>query len=368
MNGRMLNIWTIAEQLDGHFNEVSFEVIARARALKTKTAKSGMGGVTAVYMGPPLPEEECRRLIGHGSDAAICVEDDRLSACIVNAHAAALADLIDEYRPDIIIASATTYGRSLLPYVSARFYAGLTADCTELELEGESGRLLQTRPAAGGNIMATIRTPVASPQMATVRPHSFDPLPYDGTREGTLNRFAAKDEYFSGRVRFIGAEETAGDRQTLRDAKIIVSGGRGLKKAENFNLVYELADVLGAAVGASREAVDRGWIGYPHQVGLSGKTVTPELYLAIGISGSVQHLAGMRTSERIISIDEDPEARILKVSDLAVQGNLFSVLPALIEKLKSITAEGESRGKQIGMQRGAAQSKKPNGERRKGRR
>lgn len=343
MTQKKLDIWTIVEQNDSHLDEVSFEVIARADELKTKLSGSSFTATsTAVYIGPALPTDALEALIAGGADAAVCVEDERLRAFIVESHGSALADLIAGHQPDIILASATTYGRTLMPYIAARFYAGLTADCTELDIEPETGRLLQTRPAAGGNIMATIQTPVAKPQMATVRPHSANPLPQDPARRGDIAHITAKNDYFSDRVRFIGAEKSTGDKQSLRDAKIIVSGGRGLKKEENFKLVHELAGLLDAAFGASREAVDRGWIDYPHQVGLSGKTVTPDLYLSIGISGSVQHLAGMRTSEHIISIDEDPDARILKTADLAIQGDLFSIIPALIKKLEGITLAGKN--------------------------
>jgi electron transfer flavoprotein alpha subunit len=241
--------------------------------------------------------------------------------------------LIAEYQPEIIIAGATSAGRTLMPYVAMKVHGGLTADCTGLDIEDGSGLLLQTRPAIGGNIMATIKCPDYRPQMATVRPKSTpQALPENG-RRGEIIRLIAPPELLHSRIirtGFVPDEEKFG----LQDAETVVAVGRGIKKAENIYLARELADALGAALGASRDVVDRGWLSYPHQIGLSGKTVSPKLYIAVGISGSIQHLAGMQTAGRIVAINKDPDAQIFKVADFGIVGNLFDILPKLTAMIK----------------------------------
>jgi len=220
-----------------------------------------------------------------------------------------------------------------MPHVAVRVNAGLTADCTGLDIEKGTNNLLQTRPAIGGNILATIKTPNNRPQMATVRVKSTKPAPIDRSRTGKIIKIELKTELIDGKVERIGFRKTEDEAASIQDADIIVSGGRGLRKKENFVLIRQLAKNLGGVVGASRDAVDRGWISYPHQVGLSGKTVSPKLYIAIGISGSIQHLAGIKTSDIIIAINNDPDAQIFKISDFGIVGDLFEVVPLLNERL-----------------------------------
>ncbi|TVR56645.1 MAG: electron transfer flavoprotein subunit alpha/FixB family protein [Spirochaetaceae bacterium] len=328
-------IWTLAEcdPAGGSIGVVSFEVIARAVALKGKLPGSR---VVAVLLTGEIDDDVVRRLIRRGADEVIHARHAALDATCADAHARVLAELIGRRSPWIVLAAATTYGRTIMPYVASRVNAGLTADCTVLEIDAATDQLLQTRPAIGGNIMATIRTPVARPQMATVRPHSSEMLDEDSERGGPVTVVAPDDALVRSRLEFIGRDENEADDVGIGDAELVVAGGRGLKKAENFSLVFDLASRLGASVGASREAVDRGWISYPHQVGLSGKTINPRLYVALGISGSIQHLAGMQTAEHIIAIDQDPDAQIFSVANVAVQGDLFSIVPLLCERLDSM--------------------------------
>jgi electron transfer flavoprotein alpha subunit len=244
-----------------------------------------------------------------------------------------IEDLIKEYKPEIILAAATSMGRTVMPYIAIKTDAGLTADCTELDIEEDTGNLLQTRPAIGGNILATIKSPNHRPQMATVRPHSTKPAEKDESRTGEIVHLKLDSSLLDGRVKKLGFRKNEGDAVNIQDADVVAAGGKGMKKGENFAMIRELAGYFDGAVGASRDAVDRDWISYPYQVGLSGKTVTPKLYFAIGISGAIQHLAGMKTSENIIAINEDPDADIFMVSDFGIVGDLFEIVPELNKQL-----------------------------------
>jgi electron transfer flavoprotein alpha subunit len=235
-----------------------------------------------------------------------------------------------------------------MPYVAVKAHAGLTADCTMLDIEHETGNLLQTRPAIGGNIMATIKTPSHRPQMATVRPRSARPASKANGRTGEIVHLAAPAGRLGSRVRrvdFVPGEDAHG----IQDADVVVAVGRGIKTGENIPLMQDLAQALDAALGATREVVDRGWLSYPHQIGLSGKTVTPKLYLGAGASGSIQHLAGMQTSENIVAINTDPDAQIFRVADIGVVGNLFDVVPALAQKIREVKQRGELRRSESGI-------------------
>ncbi len=341
-------VWIIAERRHVGLDSVSFELLARARTLADALHTS----LAAIVVAPSLADEEAQALIAYGADSVIALESLNFDDFVCETWADALFALARERKPDIVLAAATTTGRTLMPYLAAKLGTGLTADCTELAIEEGTGLLLQTRPAIGGNIMATIKTPKHKPQMATVRPHSAQPLSPDFERKGTVLRAQALQpaesragtQQIAVRTRVLSMERNTKGFENLEGARMVVSGGRGLKKAENFKLVRELADALGAVVGASREAVDRGWISYPHQVGLSGKTISPEIYLCAGISGAIQHLAGIRTAKTIISINSDPEAPIHAVADLAVVGDLFEILPRLAERVRSaktgISTEG----------------------------
>ncbi len=320
----------MAEQREGVVQTVAFELLTRARVLADRRETS----VTAVVLGPAM-KDGLQELIQRGADRVLTVDALELAVFLPEPYTRALVELIGRHRPETILAGATSQGRTLLPLVAVKCEAGLTADCTELDVDPETGDLLQTRPAIGGNIMATIKTPEHRPQMATVRPKSTKPAPPDPARTGTIVRETLPGETLRSRVRRTGFRRTEEGGANLQEAEVIVSGGRGMKRKEHFAMLRELADLLEGALGASRDAVDRGWIGYPHQVGLSGKTVSPKLYLCAGISGSVQHLAGMKTADCIIAINSNPDAPIFQVANYGIVGDLFEVVPLLIERLKA---------------------------------
>lgn len=328
---RHSGVWIVAEQREGKVRSVSYELLNWGRGL----ADGREAPLSALLFGHALDGEEVFSLIRRGADRVYLVDDPAFEHFLAEPCGRALTWLIERFRPEIVLAAATTTGRTIMPLAAARLRAGLTADCTELALDGESGDLLQTRPAIGGNILATIRTPRARPQMATVRPRSRAQAPEDESRRGTVVRVELPEACRLSPVRFEGFVPDRSQERPLEDADIIVAGGRGLKKGDNFSLVRDVARALGGEVGASRDAVDQGWIDYPHQIGLSGKTVAPRLYMACGISGSIQHLAGMQTAEVIVAVNRDPEAPIFNVADFAIVGDLFDVLPALRERLET---------------------------------
>ncbi len=323
------DVWTIAEQNNGKIREVSYEILTRGRKLADKLGAE----LASVLFGYNISDDKLNELIHRGADKVYVVDDSVLDYFIVENYSNVLIDLIKKYKPEIIVAGATTSGRTLMPHVAVRVSTGLTADCTGLDIEKDTNNLLQTRPAIGGNILATIKTPYNRPQMATVRVKSTKPAPINKSRTGKIIKIKLKTELIDGKVERIGFRKTEEEATSIQDADIIISGGRGLRKKENFDLIRQLAKNLGGVVGASRDAVDRGWISYPHQVGLSGKTVSPKLYMAIGISGSIQHLAGIKTSDIIVAVNNDPDAQIFKISDFGIVGDLFEVVPLLNERL-----------------------------------
>lgn len=326
-------IWTMAEHEGTSLRNVSFELLARGRDLADKLdTKLG-----SVVIGGDLSEETLQELIWRGADEVYYLKDPRLDDFVCETHSRIVVELIKQYQPHTILAAATSSGRTLMPYVSIGANTGLTADCTELDIDPETGLLMQTRPAIGGNIMATIKTPNHKPQMATVRPKSSRPLEIDKSREGKIVEVPVDESYFDGRVEVLGYRKVEDEDVNIEEAEFVVAGGRGMKKGDNFSLLRDLAGRMGAAIGASRDAVDRGWISYPHQVGLSGKTISPRLYMAAGISGSIQQLAGIKTAEIIVAVNNDPEANIHKIADFAIVGDLFEVVPRLIEKLDTRT-------------------------------
>ena len=322
-------VWILAEVAGKAIDKVSFELLSRGRQL----ADARSTELSAVVLGWRINQSDLEELIARGADKVIIVESPQLEHFLIEPHSACLLELIKQYRPEILIAAATTTGRTLMPYLAVRARAGLTADCTELKIDEGTGGLLQIRPAIGGNVLATIITPAARPQMATVRPRSTKPAPIQKGRTGEIVRINPPADLLKSRLQRLGFESDQ-STQSIQDADIIVAVGRGIGNARNIRIVEELADALDAAIGASREVVDRGWLGYPHQVGLSGKTVTPKLYIAIGISGAVQHLAGMQTAETIVAINEDPQAPIFTVADFGIIGDLFEIVPALTERVR----------------------------------
>jgi len=327
-------VWILAEQSGGIMQRISYELLTRGRELADRRPCE----LTAVVLGPALADSELEELLARGADRVLAVESPALDHFLVEPHAACLAWLIEQHSPEILLAGATSTGRTLMPYVAVRVHAGLTADCTALDIDPQTGNLLQTRPAIGGNIMATIQTPNHRPQMATVRPKSTPPAQRD-TRQrdarATIERIAAPTNRLSSRVKRLAFVENS-QEHALADADAVVTVGRGIGRGDNLPVARKLADALDAALGATRDVVDRGWLAYPHQIGLSGKTVTPRLYVALGVSGSVQHLAGMQTADTIIAVNRDADAPIFRVADLGIVGNLLDIVPAITEK---VTAE-----------------------------
>ncbi len=322
-------VMVIGEQRGGALHPVTYELLARGRILADKLREE----LSCAILGHGM-ERSTEEIIQRGADVVYLVDDPALGHFLPQPYAAALARLVKETKPGIVLAAATTQGRTIMPLIAARLDTGLTADCTGLDIDPLDRSLLQTRPAIGGNVMATIKTPVSRPQMATVRPKSAKPLPPDNARRGRVVSKTYEAGMFATCEELIDFVKDTTQDVNVQDADIVVSGGKGLKTRDSFRMVEELASLLGAAVGATRDVVDLGWVGYPHQIGLSGKTVSPKLYIAVGISGSVQHLAGMQTSETIVAINKDRDAQIFKVADVGIVGDLFDVVPEFIEKLK----------------------------------
>jgi electron transfer flavoprotein alpha subunit len=321
-------VWVFAEQRDGKLKNVAYELLSRGREL-ADTLKTDL---SAVCLGHHV--EDVENLIAHGADKVYLADRPELADNQEDLCAAQLVELISRHRPEVLLAGATALGRSLIPRVAARLHTGLTADCTGLDIDTEKRLLLQTRPTFGGNIMATIICPAHRPQMATVRPRVFKKGAPDAVRQGQIIKVDFKNEAVTAKTNLLNFIEDVSEKVKLEDADIIVAGGRGLGKAENFKLLEELAAVMGAAVGSSRPPVDEGWLPYTHQVGQTGKTVCPKLYIACGISGAIQHLAGMQTSDVIVAINDDPNAPIFEVATYGIVGDLFKVVPMMIEKLK----------------------------------
>ena len=321
-------VWVFAEQQDGQLKGVSYELLSKGRELADTLGTE----LCAVCFGHNVNDVD--RLAAYGADRVYLIDDPALASQQEDLYAAELVRLIREQKPEIVLAGATSFGRAFFPRVAAVLKTGLTADCTGLEIDPESGLLRQTRPTFGGNIMATILCRTRRPQMSTVRPRVFKRNTPDETRQGEIVRIDFDKERVTARTRLLDFVRDLTERVKLEDADIIVSGGRGLGKPENFDVIRGLADALGAAVGSSRPPVDEGWIPYAHQVGQTGKTVCPKLYIACGISGAVQHLAGMQTADIIVAINDDPDASIFEVATYGLVGDLFKIVPLLTERLK----------------------------------
>jgi electron transfer flavoprotein alpha subunit len=322
-------VWIFAEQRGGVLAPVTAELLGEGRRL----AEELQAPVAAVLFGQDVASL-APALLAAGAHKVYLVEHPRLQDFLEEPYAAALTELARQYRPEIILAGATYAGRAFIPRVAAALQTGLTADCTAFAIDMEARLLLQTRPAFGGNIMATIITPRTFPQMATARPGVFKARPPADFPAGEIIPVAAAFLEGDGRSRFVATVEEIKERVPLSAAEVIVAGGRGLKEAKHFRLLEELADLLGGAVGATRAAVDAGWIAYQHQIGQTGKTVAPRIYLACGISGAAQHLVGMQSSDFIVAINKDPKAPIFQVADVGMVGDLFEIIPALIQEIK----------------------------------
>jgi electron transfer flavoprotein alpha subunit len=325
------NVWIFIEHESGKVSNVSFELLGEGRKLADALGCQLCG---MLFADKGVVDPFAKEAIAHGAEKVYVMESPVLSQYRTDSYANAAIQLIRKYKPEIVLFGATTQGRDFAGTVATTLEAGLTADCTGLDIDPETKYLRQTRPAFGGNIMATILDyPNYRPQMSTVRPKVFPMPARDDSRKGEIIRETlqmTEDQVRTKIVEFIKGAEAV----NLVDAEIIVSGGRGIGGAESFKVIRELANVLGAAVGASRAAVDSGWIPYEHQVGQTGRTVRPKIYFACGISGSIQHQAGMKTSDIIVAINKDAEAPIFKIATFGIVGDLFTVVPLLTQEFK----------------------------------
>jgi electron transfer flavoprotein alpha subunit len=326
-------VWTLGEIRDGKIHPVSYELLAWGRGLADKLGVE----LVSVILGHNI-SDQAGDLIARGADRVYVVDAHELEFFNVEIFDKVLCGLIEELKPEVFIASATSAGRTIMPVIATKLYTGLTADCTGLDIDESERLLIQTRPAIGGNVMATIKTPNHRPQMATVRPKSMRALPADETRKGEVVKKEVSPELLSSRIKRIAFEKEETVGKPLQDADIIVSGGFGMKDRKNCEQLGRIASALGGSVGASRRVVDMGWLSYSHQVGLSGKTVSPRLYLAFGISGAVQHMAGMSSSEVVVAVNSDEDAPIFRVADFGIIGDLFEVIPELDKKLTENSA------------------------------
>jgi electron transfer flavoprotein alpha subunit/NAD-dependent dihydropyrimidine dehydrogenase PreA subunit len=327
------NVWVFAEQRDGTLTRVAEQLMCKARDLADVLGAHA----EAVVLGHQV-QELCKSLIQRGADNVYLADDPQLAHYRTDTYARVLADLIAARKPEIVLFGATVIGRDLAPRISQRLHTGLTADCTGLEIDESERLLLQTRPAFGGNVMATIACPNHRPQMSTVRPGVMVARPPDAERTGNIETVPVKLEPQDLRMAVKEVVTGTHRRVELEDARIIVSGGRGLGNPEGFQLIRELAAAVGGEVGASRAAVDVGWIPQEHQVGQTGKTVHPDVYIACGISGAIQHQAGMKESRYIIAVNKDPSAPIFRLADVGVVGDLYKVVPELIKEIKATKA------------------------------
>ena len=322
-------VWVFGEQKDGVPAGVALELLGEGRKLADNLDVE----LSAVLLGENM-NEAAKQLIAHGADNVYVVDHPSLNHFNDESYCDIFVQLIQAYKPEIVLMGASTYGRSLAPRISSRINTGLTADCTKLEIDPEKKILRQTRPAFGGNLMATIICPNHRPQMSTVRPKVMKPLEPDFSRQGSIisPKVIIPTDI---KTKVLEVVSDVCEMVNLCEADIIVSGGRGIGDPKNFAILEELARTLGGAVGASRAAVDAGWIEYSHQVGQTGKTVGPKVYFACGISGSVQHLAGMSSSDTIIAINKNPDAPIFKVATFGIVGDVLQIVPALTAEFKA---------------------------------
>ena len=334
MEAKTKDLWVYVEtKEDGSAKNVGLELLSPGRDLADKQG----GRLVAVVIGSGV-EQAVSDASAHGADQVIVVDAPEFKDYTTDAYTAAMYHLIEKYGPTTLLIGATPDGRDMGPRLACRIKTGLTADCTGLDIDPDSGNVAWTRPAFGGNLMATILCPDHRPQIGTVRPGVFKKsAPAEPKAEIIREEFHVAPEQIRTELLEV-IREAAGELVDLEGADIIVSGGRGVGGPEGFAPVKALADVLGATVGASRAAVDSGWISHAHQVGQTGKTVAPKLYIACGISGAIQHLAGMSGSDCIVAINKDPDAPIFDVADYGIVGNLFEVLPALTEEIKKLKA------------------------------
>lgn len=343
------NVWVYTEQRAGKLMNVAIELLGEGYRLSREIGEGSK--VCAVLVGNDT-DHLINELYAYGADRVYQIKDELLEKYTTDGYAKVITDAINEYKPEIVLFGATHIGRDLAPRIAARLDTGLTADCTRLDIntgkyidyletyttantagldpESDDKGLKQTRPAFGGNLMATIVTPKTRPQMATVRPGVMEKLEKDEEKKGELVKVEVKLTQEDIHVEVLNVVKEAKELVSLTDAQIICSGGRGLGDASGFELIREFAAKVGGVVGASRAAVDAGWIEQSHQVGQTGTTVKPKIYFACGISGAIQHLAGMQTSDIIIAINKDPQAPMMQLADYAICGDLKKVIPEII--------------------------------------
>lgn len=329
------NVWVFIEVVRGKIKGVSLELLGQGRKMADDLGEK----LVAIIPGNEI-EDFAKMAIHYGADEAIVVDQKELKDYSTDGYTKAMCTLIKKYNPAVLLIGATNNGRDLGPRVSSRMQTGLTADCTELGVDSETRLVKWTRPAFGGNLMATILCPDYRPQIGTVRPGVFKKPEEDTGRKGEIIHETVEfgpDEIHTRIVEVI--TEAGGADVNLEEAEIIVSGGRGVGGPEGFEVLKELADEIGAQIGASRAAVDSGWISSLHQVGQTGKSVGPKIYIACGISGAIQHVAGMSSSDVIIAINKDPDAPIFNIADYGIVGDLFEIIPELTKRIRSSKAE-----------------------------
>ncbi len=331
------NVWVYIETNKGDAKNVGLELLNPARGL----ADFHKENVIALVIGYKT-EAAVKKAFEYGADEVYVVDDEIYDEYSTDAYVKAIVDTVNLYKPSALLIGATNNGRDMGPRISCRLQTGLTADCTQLGIDEESGNVAWTRPAFGGNLMATILCPNHRPQIGTVRPGVFKKNEPVAGKTGPCTNITDKVKIAPADVRtklieFI--KEEGAETVNLEEADIIVSGGRGVKGPEGFSVIRELADAIGGVVGASRAAVDAGWIPHAHQVGQTGKTVGPKIYIACGISGAIQHRAGMSSSECIIAINKDPQAPMFDIADYGIVGDLFEVCPALAAEIRKLKAQ-----------------------------
>ncbi len=322
-------IWVFAEARHGKVASVALELLGIGRQLADQRGVP----LTAVLLGSEL-RDKTSDLIAAGADRVLLADNPALAQYREDVYGKVLQHLMTEYKPEVVLAGATAIGRSVIPQVANTMGAGLTADCTALAIRPEDGVLLQTRPAFGGNIMATIECPHSRPQMATVRPNVMAPAEADSARTGEVIEVELSSDLLASKVEVLETVISEEEQGNIRESEVLVSGGRGVENEKGFALLRELAAELNGAVAASRAAVDAGWIGYPCQVGQTGKTVSPKLYFACGISGAVQHTVGMQAAEIIVAINRDEKAPIFDLATYGLVGDLFEILPLLTQRIR----------------------------------
>ena len=329
-------IFVFVEQRDRKIQKVSLELIGKGKELATELHTT----VTAVLLGKDMLDE-AKRLNYAGADKVIYVDNDLLDVYMTEPYVHVMHTVIIDKKPEIVLFGASAIGRELAPRVSARVHTGLTADCTGLAIAADDDEptklnLMMTRPAFGGNIMATIACPNHRPQMATVRPGVMKEADYSEANELNIEEYKMKIPKSCKNVEILDTVRIIQEKMSIEDAEVLISGGRGMKSAENYKMLEELADLLGGTIAASRAAVESGWVTKDRQVGQTGKTVRPNLYIACGISGAIQHLAGMEESDLIIAINKDEYAPIFEVADVGLVGDVMKIVPALINELKKV--------------------------------